>query len=52
MTALTLEDAYAHVIDGARQHRDSMIADGRIDGAAALLTEAIAIVEQDQQEKS
>lgn len=42
---MTPADAIAHVIDAAKQHRDTLTEYGRLSGAAELLTSAIQIVE-------
>ena len=49
-TAMTLQEAMEHVIDAARQHRDTLIEARNLEGVAALLSNAITIVEQSQME--
>lgn len=46
---MTLQEAMEHVLDGARQHRDTLVEAGNLDGVAALLSEAIIIVEQSRE---
>jgi hypothetical protein len=47
---MSLDDALALVIDAANQHREALKHATRLDGAVALLSEAIEIVEKHKEE--
>ena len=43
---MTITEALEHVIDAAKQHRDTIHESGRLSGVAELLSEAIRVVEE------